>query len=253
MTTIVILFVFAPIILYASTLPLRLVAAIVGRQIGLGAFAFAAPVTLLLTFVFVRILFEIRDQLLHLFPVLSIGQTAQVPSLLLAVAISGCLMAAPTWFWWHDAFPPGTLLIQGKAVTMRIAQQTQAATGDGVVSFHSQQIWLEHITEESAAAYPQGKRFALLAPESIDEDADPKKLQKFAPMYARGRQLNVWTIDPAQGPFFERRYSARAFAALLWWYSAALTVAGTVVYLRLAARYPRQKQAWQQRLERFFR
>lgn len=244
----ILLLIFSPFILFASSLPLRLVASIIaGSGIGLIAFAFAVPLALLLMSLFVRMLFEIRIQLFQLRPSLTVGGKSLPPPISVGLVVYLCITMASAWLWWRSAFPPGALLVQGKLVEMRVAKVTQAPTHDGSESFYSQQIWLEHLRSES----PAGTTFPLLAPRWIDEDTQLASLQKHSPLYNPRTVLQVWTVDAQYGPFYERRYSAGAFAALLWWLCTGVIIFLTVAYLNLLVKYPQQMRVWRDRLRHF--
>ena len=247
-TTLIILLIFSPFVLFASSLPLRIVASIIGgSQIGLTAFAFAVPLALFLMLFFVRMLSEIRNQCLELLPDLKARGKSSPPAIWLGAAIALCITLGSASLWWHIAFPPGALLRKGEQVEMRVIKVTQAPTHDGSESFYSQQLWLEHLNNESRA----GGAFPLLAPRWIDEDAQLASLQKHSPLYDPGTVQQVWTVDGQNGPFYGRRYSARAFAALLWWLCAGVIIFLTVAYLNLQAKYPQQMQVWRDRLRYF--
>lgn len=243
-TTLIILLIFSPFVLFASSLPLRIVASIIGgSQIGLTAFAFAVPLALFLMLFFVRMLSEIRDQGLELLPDLKARGKSSPPAIWLGAAIALCITLGSASLWWHIAFPPGALLLKGEQVEMRVIKVTQAPTHDGSESFYSQQIWLEHVRNE----YPAGGNFPLLAPSWIDEDRQLASLQKHSPLYNPGTVQLVWTVDGQNGPFYGRRYSAWAFAALLWWLCAGFVVVCTVAYLNLVAKFPDRMRLWQKR------
>lgn len=251
MVNIVVFLIISPVILFASSIPLRFVASIIaGSEIGLVAFAFAAPFTLILMVVFVLILFEIRIDFLNLLPALRSSAKPAPPPFLFGVAVATSIMVASTALWWYKAFPPGALLAQGKQIEMRVATVTQAATNDGSVTFYSQQVWLEHLQQEPNLVQPPVKSFPLFAPRWIDEDMEQAKLQKHSQSYAPGNTLKVWALDTLHGPFYERRFNAGSFGALLWWWCAALIIIFTVLYVNLLAKYPQQMELWQDRLKR---
>ncbi len=221
--------------LLASSLCLRLTADIVGgTQIGLVGFVFVVPIALILMFVFVRMLVEMRRQCLVIFPSLEgLSKNSRPPSLWLALAISSAIVAASASFWWFRAFPPGALLVQGLPLELRIVEVTRQPVIEGGTRFYSQQVWIQHQRETDTKEAQTATRFPLLAPKWIDEDETLANLRSIAQRYSPGSLAQVWSIDPEHGPFFERRYSARSFAALLWWLCAGFVVMAFVVYCHI--------------------
>lgn len=234
--------IFAPILLYASSLVLRFAAEIIGQtHVGLVGFVFAAPIALLLIVTFFRLLGEIRRQCLIVFPLLQIATKPEPPAVWLGATISLCIILASMWLWWHQAFPPGSLLTRGVVTEMRVAKLTTRPIGENSLKFYSQQIWIEHV--QSRQRSERRAQYPLLAPSSIGEDENPMTLINVAQNYPAGSAVRVWTEDLQNGPFFERRYNARAFAALIWWLCAGLVLFSFVVYLNLRFRFAQQGYA----------